>query len=167
MISASLPYDPEPSPPPSSPRSARSSESGSCNDERSATDRVYNCYKPNVDDDAPSRPSRADLQHWATALDTSECDVDTLIDLLAEVRRETRDLGWLADYLLLRARDDGASLPRLATAWSRSGNALLVRGPDARLKRLTDEHGTPEALLQQFLSLPSPEHPHANPRTDG
>lgn len=52
-------------------------------------------------------------------------------------------------------REQGASLPELATAWSTSGRRDLVRGPDARLTTLHDRVGIAEDALQRLLPLPA------------
>jgi|SRR5699024_1520605 len=99
-------------------------------------------------------PPRQALHEWARHLQ-QELDGDTLtaeqaVRMLADVRRASRDFGALADALLLAAREQGASLPDLATAWSTSGRRELVRGPDARLKTLTDRIGTATDMLTTF-----------------
>lgn len=108
-------------------------------------------------------PSRSDLQQWALDLNervrAGELTVQELVDQLQDNRRVSRDLGWLADWLLLLAREHDAKLPALATAWSTSGRSTLVRGPDAKLKRLTDRYGDAGAVLDAFLTLPTPEKP--------
>ena len=96
-------------------------------------------------------PSRAQLQEWLHAL--ADCVAagnyghEELVDLLAQARRTSRDLGWVADHLALLARENGASFPDLAAAWSTSGRRELVNGPRTRIHRLTDRFGTAEELL--------------------
>lgn len=113
----------------------------------------------------PPWPSRSDLQQWAIGLNervrAGEFTVQELVDQLQDSRRVSRDLGWLADWLLMLSREHDAKLPALATAWSTSGRSTLVRGPDAKLKRLTDRYGDAGAVLDAFLTLPTPGDPES------
>lgn len=82
--------------------------------------------------------------------------------LIGETRRTSRDLGWVADYLALRAREQGASFPDLAAVWSTRGSRTLVNGPRARIHRLTDRFGSAENLLAAIERL-DPNQDHASP----
>lgn len=108
-------------------------------------------------------PSRAELHQWARDLDervqAGEINVQELVNLLEDNRRASRDLSWVANWLLVLSRERGAKLPALATAWSTSGRSTLVRGPDAKLKRLTDRFGDADTVLAKFFTLPVPEEP--------
>ncbi|MBA8827798.1 hypothetical protein FHX42_005205 [Saccharopolyspora lacisalsi] len=115
-------------------------------------------------------PRRERLHQWVLELqariESGECDGAAVVAELAEVRRASRDLGWLADWLLVAAREQGATLPPLAAAWSQSGSRLLVRGPDQRLKKLTDRLGDAAAVRDRFLALPA-ENTSAEPEERG
>lgn len=118
----------------------------------------------------PPWPSRAELHRWATELhervQAGDISTQELVDLLQDNRRASRDLGWLADWLLMLSREHDAKLPALATAWSTSGRSTLVRGPDAKLKRLTDRYGDTDAVLAAFLAMPAPEEPEPGEDTE-
>ena len=106
-------------------------------------------------------PPREQLHHWAKELEgrmrtDPEVGGPDLVAVLADARRTNRDLARIADWLLKLAREHGASLPDLASAWSQSGRRELVHGPDARLARLGDRHGDADCVLQAFLRLPLP-----------
>lgn len=105
----------------------------------------------NHDPTSSPLPSRQRLQDWLHALDeqvaSGECSVEELVVLLGETRRFSRDLGWVADYLAVRAREAGASYPDLAAVWSTRGSRSLVNGPRSRLHRLIDKFGGAEQLL--------------------
>ncbi|MHA6799724.1 hypothetical protein [Bounagaea algeriensis] len=104
-------------------------------------------------------PSRAQLQHWGTdlaeAVDDRQVDAAALVELLALLRRLGRDAGWLADVVLLLAREQGAALPGLARAWSRTGQSTYTHAPDARIHKLVDGYGSAAGVLQAYLALPS------------
>lgn len=123
--------------------------------------RFITVIKPVMGDDhypAPLPPREA-LQAWVQHLrqevTTDTASAEELVAALAQARRASRDVGALADALLLAAREQGASLPELATAWSSSGRRELVRGPDARLQTLHDRVGTAEDALERILRLPA------------
>lgn len=108
-------------------------------------------------------PQRAVLQKWvdevAERIEAEEVSSRELAVELAHVRRAARDLGWVADYLLVAAREQGAKLPMLGAAWSRSGQAVNVRGPDQRLKKLRDRIGDAATVRRYVLALPADELP--------
>ncbi len=123
--------------------------------------RFITVIKPVMDDNqypAPIPPRQA-LQDWAQhvqqELATDTASAAELVAAVAQLRRASRDVGALSDALLLAAREQGASLPDLAAAWSASGRRELVRGPDARLQTLEDRVGTAEDALQRMLRLPA------------
>lgn len=103
------------------------------------------------------------MQQWvdelAERIDAGECSPRELAVELAHVRRASRDLGWVADFLLVAARERGATLPTLAAAWSTSGNPRIVRGPDYRLKKLHDRIGDAATVRRYVLALPADELP--------
>lgn len=121
-------------------------------------------------DVVPPWASRYQLQQWAADYDQriarGEVSTHALVEVLADARRSARDMGWIADWLLFRARQHGATLPPLAAAWSTSGRRELVRGPDARLKRLEDRFGVPEGVLDAFLQLPATAPQEASMRPE-
>lgn len=108
-------------------------------------------------DETSPIPTRTELQAWLAQLaedvEQGREDPVHLAEALADVRRAARDLGHVADWLLLAAREQGAALPILAASWSASGRRELVNGPTTRLHRLTDRGLTPPALLEAFVEL--------------
>ncbi len=119
-------------------------------------------------DDLPRNPvpARLELQQFLSALadEAEEGGVSSeyLVALLAQARQASRDLGWVSDWVLTASRENGATLPALAEAWSASGNRLYVRGPDERLKKLHDRRGDSADILALFLALPVEDEDSSN-----
>ncbi len=65
--------------------------------------------------DEDAFPNREQLQRWvadlAEAVEDRQVDAAALVELLGLLRRLGRDVGWLADVVLLLAREQGAALP--------------------------------------------------------
>lgn len=102
-------------------------------------------------------PSREQLQRWISelveAVEQEQVDTAELVELLGQLRRLGRDAGWLADVLLLLSREQGAALPALATAWSRTGQSTYVHAPATRLTKLADGYGSAVGVLAAYQDL--------------
>ncbi|MHA6806302.1 hypothetical protein [Salinifilum ghardaiensis] len=104
-------------------------------------------------------PSRDQLQRWISelveAVEQEQVDTAELVDVLGQLRRLGRDAGWLADVLLLLSREQGATLPALATAWSRTGQSTYVHAPATRLAKLSEGYGSTAGVLAAYQDLPA------------
>ncbi len=72
------------------------------------------------------------LETTAAAVEAGEVSAQELIDLLGELRRASAACADASDWLLLAAREGGASLRQIAPVFGKG----YVRAPAARLEKL-------------------------------
>ncbi|MGH3435969.1 MAG: hypothetical protein ACRDRN_05825 [Sciscionella sp.] len=91
----------------------------------------------------------AELVRWAESyqetMEREPPDVQRLLSLLAQARLTAKTATAVEEWLLMAAREEGATLEGLAEITGASRK--YVRGPAKRLGRLAEQYGSPQARL--------------------
>lgn len=106
----------------------------------------------------PATPD--DLVGWAESLQESvrhePVEPVSLLRLLARARTTAKTATAVEEWLLMLAREQGATLEDLAEVTGASRK--YVRGPDKRLNRLAEQYGAAETRLAALAARVRGEH---------